>query len=201
MANCCTVNCNWTNLFSFQSLIRGAFTLLTSRFLNSRFFVSPFTLAQKTPNLAQVRNFAIFWIGTAHARPFHIFSFDRECLQLRVCVCVHACECLCACVSVCVCVHVMCVLCHLCVCLRAVCVCITQMSSFSKFDIIVLNWGAYKCVCVCVCLTRASSLIESNIIVLHWGCLQLRVCLTQMSSFSKCNIIVLDWGACSCVCV
>ena len=26
---------------------QGAFTLLTSRFLNSRFFVSPFTLAQK----------------------------------------------------------------------------------------------------------------------------------------------------------
>ena len=74
--------------------ILGAFTLLTSRFLNSRFFVSPFTLAQETPNLAQVRNFAIFWIGTAHARPFHIFSFDRECLQLRVCVCV----CVCACV-------------------------------------------------------------------------------------------------------
>ena len=26
------------------------------------------------------------------------------------------------------------------------------MSSFSNFDIIVLDWGAYKCVCVCVCV-------------------------------------------------
>ena len=143
--------------------------MLKPRFLNSRFFVSPFTLAQKTANLAQVRNFAIFWIGTAHARTFHIFP-SIESAYNCVCVCV--------------------------------CVCVTQMSSFSNFDIIVLDWGAYKCVCVCVCLTRASSLIESNIIVLDWGrCLQLRVCLTFMSSFSKCNITVLDWGACSCVCV
>ena len=38
---------------------------------------------------------------------------------------------------------------QLCVCV-CVCVCLTQMSSFSNFDIIVLDWGAYKCVCVCV---------------------------------------------------
>ena len=115
--------------------------MLTSRFFNSRFFVSPFTLAQKTPNLAQVRNFTIFWIGTAHARPFHIFpSIGSAYNCVCVCVCVRACECLCVCVS-CVCV------CHVCVCSR-MCVCLTQMSSFSNFDIIVLNWGAYKCVCV-----------------------------------------------------
>ena len=102
-----------------STITLGAFTLLTSQFLNSQFFVSPFTLAQKTPNLAQVRNFAIFWIGTAHARQFHIFSFDRECLQLRVCVCV--CVCVCVRVSVCVCVSCMCVLAS--VCVRA-CVCV-----------------------------------------------------------------------------
>ena len=47
--------------------------LLKLRFLNSRFFVSPFTLAQKTANLEQVRNFAVIWIGTANAGKFHIF--------------------------------------------------------------------------------------------------------------------------------
>ena len=63
-----------------------------------------------------------------------------------------------------------------------VCVCVSNTNVLvCNFDIIVLDWGAYKC--VCVCLTRASSLIESNIIVLDWGrCLQLRVCLTFMSS-------------------
>ena len=70
------------------------------------------------------------------------------CVCVCVCVCVRACECLCVCVS-CVCVSCMCVLASVC---SRMCVCITQMSSFSNFDIIVLNWGAYKCVCVCVCV-------------------------------------------------
>ena len=105
--------------------------------------------------------------------PDHFIFFLRSGVLTTACVCV--------CVRVmCECVMYVCA--SLCVCSR-MCVCLTQMSSFSNFDIIVLDWGAYKC--VCVCLTRASSLIESNIIVLDWGCLQLRVCLTQMSSFSK----------------
>ena len=55
------------------------------------------------------------------------------------------------------------------------------MSSFSNFDIIVLDWGAYKCVCgVCVCLTRASSLIESNIIVLDWGPVPAVACVSNI---------------------
>ena len=117
--------------------------LLKPRFLNSRFFVSPFTLAQKTANLAQVRNFAIFLIGTAHARTFHIFP-SIESAYNCVCVCVCVCVCACACVCVCVCARVL-----------------TQMSSFSNFDIIVLDWGAYKmsscvCVCVCVCVSNTS---------------------------------------------
>ena len=35
---------------------------------------------------------------------------------------------------------------------------LTQMSSFSNFDIhvIVLDWGAYMCVCVCVCVSNTS---------------------------------------------
>ena len=101
--------------------------LLKPRFLNSRFFVSPFTLAQKTANLAQVRNFAIFWIGTAHARTFHIFpSIDSayNCVCVCVCVCVRACVWVFVCVRVmCVCVMYVCVLAYACV--RAcVCVCV-----------------------------------------------------------------------------
>ena len=83
--------------------------LLKPRFLNSRFFVSPFALAQKTANLAQVRNFAVFWIGTAHARKFHIFPSIESAYN---CVCV----CVCVCVRVmCVCVMYMCVLAYVCV--------------------------------------------------------------------------------------
>ena len=72
---------------------------------------------------------------------------------LRSGVLTTACVCVCVCVwrvrVMCVCVMYVCAC--LCVCSR-MCVCITQMSSFSNFDIIVLNWGAYKCVCVCVCV-------------------------------------------------
>ena len=49
------------------------------------------------------------------------------------------------------CVRVMCVCLPVCVFAHVcVCVCLTQMSSFSNFGIIVLDWGAYKCACVCV---------------------------------------------------
>ena len=117
--------------------------------------ISPFTLAPKPPNFYR----KLFWIGTAHARPFHIFPSiggAYNCVCVCVCVCARACECachVCVCVCVCVCVSVMyvCVCVLASVCVRA-CVCLTQMSSFSNFNIIVLDWGAYKCVCVCVCV-------------------------------------------------
>ena len=105
-------NQNNSLMFSWQrKLTIGAFTLLTSRFLNSRFFVSPFTLAQKTPNLAQTCTKLHDFLDRYCACPtISYFSFDRECLQLCVCVCVCVCACVCLCLS-CVCV------CHVCVCL------------------------------------------------------------------------------------
>ena len=74
----------------------------------------------------------------------------RSGVLTTACVCVCVCVCACVWVFVCVmCVCVMYVCACLCVCSR-MCVCLTQMSSFSNFDIIVLDWGAYKCVCVYV---------------------------------------------------
>ena len=87
-------------------------------------------------------------------------AYNCVCVCVCVCVCAGVCVCVCVCarvrVSVCVCACHVCV-CHVCVCAclcmcsrMCVCVCLRQMSSFSNFYIIVLDWGAYKCVCVCV---------------------------------------------------
>ena len=82
-----------------------------------------------------------------------------------------------ACVRVCV----MYVCACLCVCSR-MCVCLKKCPRFSNFDIIVLDWGAYKCVCV----SNTNVLVSKcNIIVLDWGACSLCVCLTETSSFSK----------------
>ena len=56
---------------------------------------------------------------------------------------------------------------------------------------------ACLCVCsrMCVCLTQMSSFSKCNIIVLDWGrCLQLHVCLTFMSSFSKSETCVVGYN-------
>ena len=131
--------------FKVDETTQGAFTLLTSRFLNSQFFVSPFYTCPKNPELSASTKLRDF-LDRYCACPTISYFFLRSGVLTTACVCV------------CVCVMYVCAC--LCVCSR-MCVCLTQMSSFSNFDIIVLDWGAYKCVCVnsvCVCLTRASSL-------------------------------------------
>ena len=73
------------------------------------------------------------------------------------------------------------------------CVCLTQMSSFSNFDIIVLAWCVYKCVCV----------YKTHVLVLlvkdRSPHLSVCVCLTQTSSFSKLNNNSPRSGAYTCV--
>ena len=76
--------------------------------------ISPFTCLAPKPPIFYTK---LFWIGTAHARPFHIF------LRLGVLTTVCVCVCVCVCVRACVCACHVCV-CHVCVCvLASVCVC------------------------------------------------------------------------------
>ena len=50
------------------SAIKGAFTLLTSRFLKSRHFDPTIYTCAKTREVSVSRNFAIFLVGSAHVR-------------------------------------------------------------------------------------------------------------------------------------
>ena len=126
----------------------GAFTLLTSRFLNSWFFCLTIYTCPKNPELSASTKLCDF-LDRYCACPTISYFFLRSGVLTTVCVCV----CVCVRVSVCgVCVSCVCVMyvcACLCVCSR-MCVCITQMSSFSNFDIIVPQLGVLTSVCVCV---------------------------------------------------
>ena len=114
-----TGNQNNSLMFSWQrKLTIGAFTLLTSRFLNSHFFCLTIYTCPKNPELSASTKLRDFLDRYCACPTISYFSFDRECLQLRACVCV------CVCVFVlvmCVCVSCMCMLAS--VCVRA-CVCV-----------------------------------------------------------------------------
>ena len=183
------------------------------------FFVSPFTLAQKTVNLAQVRNFTIFWIGTAHAQPFlwpveagpgacnqscyyySFFTLIGGALYNCVCVCVCVCACVCEFVPTCVCVWK--VIQMLCVrsfthkvshrCRQYV---LTCTSSLSKSYYIVLDWGCLQVLCVCVCVCARARMCACARV-----CVYVCVCLTRTSPFSESNIISPRLGVLTVVCV
>ena len=184
---------------------------LKPQYLNLQFFVSPFTLAQKTANLAQEQNFMIF--------------LDRYCacptISLAMCVCVWKV------------IQKLCVRSFTHSVPQVPVVRLTRTSSFSKSNYIVLDWGclqvlcvcvcvcarAYVCVCVCVCV-HVRTCVCICVCVCTYECMHVCVCLTRTSPFSESNSprlgvltvvcvcvcvsnpIVLDWGCLQlCVCV
>ena len=101
-----------TQLDQSRSMI-GPFTLVkTAVFKFAVFCLTIYTCPKNvTANLAQVRNFAVFWIGTLRMPENFIFF-----LRLRVLTTVCVCVCVCVCVRVmCVCVMYVCVLAYVCV--------------------------------------------------------------------------------------
>ena len=133
----------------------GAFTLVKTVIFKFTIFCLTIYTCPKKNELSASTKLRDFLDRYCACPTISYFSLRLGVLT-TACVCVYVCVCVCVCVCVrvraCVCLCVMCVcvmyVCAcLCVCSR-MCVCLTQMSSFSNFDIIVLDWGAYKCVCV-----------------------------------------------------
>ena len=118
---------------SLQGIIRRIYIANFAIFKFAVFCLTIYT-CQKNPELSASTKLRDF-LDRYCACPTISYFFLRSGVLTTACVCV------------CVCVMYVCAC--LCVCSR-MCVCLTQMSSFSNFDIIVLDWGAYKCVCVCV---------------------------------------------------
>ena len=120
----------------------GAFTLVKTVIFKFAVFCLTIYTCPKKPKLSADTKLRDI-LDRYCACPNISYFFLRLGVLTTVCVCVRvcvrACECLCVCVS--------CVCACLCMCSR-MCVCLTQRSSFSNFDIIVLAWCLQVCVCV-----------------------------------------------------